>query len=185
MADVAIVGGGMCGLAAAFALRRLGIARIRHLDRREAGFEGPWLTYAGCGRCARPSTSPGRFWASPISASAPGGRPAWCRRLGGLGRIPRPMWMDYLRWYRRVTGAEVENGSRSKAYAGSGRAPPEPAPSRDGERCSMPAMWCWPPGVRVRRGQGCRARCCRSLASWCAIPPRRSTLRPSRGGGLR
>ena len=46
MADVAIVGGGMCGLAAAFALRRLGISNITHVDRRAEGLEGPWLTYA-------------------------------------------------------------------------------------------------------------------------------------------
>ena len=26
-----------------------------------------------------------------------------------LDRIDRPDWMDYLRWYRRVTGAQVEN----------------------------------------------------------------------------
>ena len=31
---------------------------------------------------------------------------AWNR----LGKIPRPMWMDYLRWYRRVLDVPVENG---------------------------------------------------------------------------
>ena len=40
MADVLIVGGGMCGLAAAFALRRLGISNLRHVDRNPEGREG-------------------------------------------------------------------------------------------------------------------------------------------------
>ncbi len=44
--DVLIVGGGMNGLAAAFALRRQGLHAIRQIDRRPAGLEGPWLTYA-------------------------------------------------------------------------------------------------------------------------------------------
>lgn len=110
MADVAIVGGGMCGLAAAFALRRLGIARIRHLDRREAGFEGPWLTYARMRTLRSPKHLTG-----PVLGIANLGFRAWWEVQHGadaweeLGRIPRPMWMDYLRWYRRVTGAVVEN----------------------------------------------------------------------------
>lgn len=45
-ADVLIAGAGMNGLAAAFALRRLGIARIRQVDARPARLEGPWLSYA-------------------------------------------------------------------------------------------------------------------------------------------
>ncbi|HWT10060.1 MAG TPA: NAD(P)/FAD-dependent oxidoreductase, partial [Roseomonas sp.] len=27
-----------------------------------------------------------------------------------LGKIPTPMWMDYLRWFRRVSGLDVRNG---------------------------------------------------------------------------
>jgi FAD-dependent urate hydroxylase len=34
------------------------------------------------------------------------GRDAWER----LGKIPRPMWMDYLGWYRDVLDLPVENG---------------------------------------------------------------------------
>ena len=44
--DVAIVGGGMCGLTAAFALLRHGVRTIRILDRAQAGREGPWITTA-------------------------------------------------------------------------------------------------------------------------------------------
>ncbi|MEO7010675.1 MAG: FAD-dependent monooxygenase, partial [Caldimonas sp.] len=43
--DVAIIGGGMAGLAAAAALRHLGIA-APIFDRAPAGYEGPWATTA-------------------------------------------------------------------------------------------------------------------------------------------
>lgn len=111
MADVAIIGGGMNGLAAAFALRRLGIGRIRHLDRAEAGREGPWVTYARMRTLRSPKHLTGPALGLPNLTfrawfEARHGAVAW----EGLGRIPRAMWMDYLRWYRRVTGADVENG---------------------------------------------------------------------------
>jgi cation diffusion facilitator CzcD-associated flavoprotein CzcO len=110
MADVAIVGAGMCGLAAAFALRRLGIARICHVDRREAGFEGPWLTYARMQTLRSPKHLTG-----PVLGMANLTYRAWWEAQHGeaaweaLGRIRRPDWMDYLRWYRRMTGAKVRN----------------------------------------------------------------------------
>ena len=44
--DVLIVGGGMCGITAAFALRRLGISDLRVIDMADSGSEGPWLTFA-------------------------------------------------------------------------------------------------------------------------------------------
>jgi cation diffusion facilitator CzcD-associated flavoprotein CzcO len=110
MADVAIIGGGMCGLAAAFALRRLGIRRIRHLDRSEAGFEGPWLTYARM----RSLRSPKHLTGAVLGLANLTFR-AWWEAQNGAGawkeldRIPREIWMGYLRWYRLVTGARVEN----------------------------------------------------------------------------
>ncbi|MEM8742127.1 MAG: FAD-dependent oxidoreductase, partial [Pseudomonadota bacterium] len=47
MVDALLVGAGMNGLAAAFALRRLGIDRLRHIDAAAGPAQaGPWLTYA-------------------------------------------------------------------------------------------------------------------------------------------
>ena len=40
--DVLIVGAGMCGLAASFALKRLGLSNQRLIDQAMAGREGPW-----------------------------------------------------------------------------------------------------------------------------------------------
>ena len=44
--DVAIIGAGMAGLSAAFALKRLGVCNVRVFDRSPTGFEGPWATFA-------------------------------------------------------------------------------------------------------------------------------------------
>jgi hypothetical protein len=46
MLDVLIIGAGLCGQTAAFALGREGIRNVRTVDRAERGREGPWGTYA-------------------------------------------------------------------------------------------------------------------------------------------
>ena len=109
--DVVIIGGGMCGLVAAAALRLLGIERIRVLDRAPAGQEGPWLTYARMETLRSPKTLTGPALDLPALTFR-----AWFEAQHGpaafatLGKIPRVMWMDYLVWYRHVMGIQVENG---------------------------------------------------------------------------
>ena len=108
--DVTIVGAGMCGMLSWFALRMGGVLNTRVLDRSPKGFEGPWLTYARMetlrspkeltGPCYRQGTLTFQAW-----FRAQFGSEAW----GALGRIPRPMWMDYLRWYRKALKVPVEN----------------------------------------------------------------------------
>ena len=44
--DVLVVGGGMCGQTAVFALMREGVRNLRCLDRAPHGREGPWATFA-------------------------------------------------------------------------------------------------------------------------------------------
>ena len=106
--DVAIVGGGMCGLSAAFALRRIGISKLRQVDRSPEGREGPWRTYARMETLRSPKHLTG-----PVLGMAGLTFRAWWEAGGrgweGLGRIPTAVWADYLDWYRRVTGARVEN----------------------------------------------------------------------------
>ena len=46
MLDVLVVGGGMCGQSASFALMREGVRNLRCVDRARRGREGPWATYA-------------------------------------------------------------------------------------------------------------------------------------------
>jgi FAD-dependent urate hydroxylase len=111
VSDVIVIGGGMCGLVAGFALRRHGIHKLRILDRSPAGREGPWVTYARMETLRSPKqlTGPASGMASLTFRAwyeAQYGKAAWER----LGKIPRPMWMDYLGWYRRVLDLPVENG---------------------------------------------------------------------------
>lgn len=108
MVDVAIVGAGMCGLAAAFALRRVGISNLRQVDRSPAGREGPWRTYARMETLRSPKHLTGPVLGLPGLTFR-----AWWEARGrdwdALGRISTADWADYLEWYRRMTGARVEN----------------------------------------------------------------------------
>jgi cation diffusion facilitator CzcD-associated flavoprotein CzcO len=110
MLDVAIVGAGMAGLAAALALRRLGITRAALFDRSPEGHEGPWLTYARMEVLRSPPELTGPALGFPSLTfrawyEAQFGHEAWPR----LHRIPRTQWMDYLRWYRRMVAMPIEN----------------------------------------------------------------------------
>jgi cation diffusion facilitator CzcD-associated flavoprotein CzcO len=109
--DVVLIGGGMCGLAAAFSLLRLGIRNLRILDRSAAGREGPWITYARMETLRSPKHLTGPAADIPALTfrawyEAQFGQEAWER----LGKILRPMWMQYLSWYRQVLDLRVENG---------------------------------------------------------------------------
>ncbi|MGH6762129.1 MAG: NAD(P)-binding domain-containing protein [Phyllobacterium sp.] len=112
VSDVVVIGGGMCGLVAWFALRRAGIGNLRIVDRAPRGLEGPWVTYARMETLRSPKNLLG-----PAFGMASLTFRAWFTALHGvkawdeLFRIPRPMWMDYLKWYRSVLDVPVENGT--------------------------------------------------------------------------
>jgi cation diffusion facilitator CzcD-associated flavoprotein CzcO len=110
--EVAVIGAGMAGLAAAAALWLLGIDRLRVLDRALAGQEGPWVTYARMETLRSPKALSGPALGLPALTfrawfEAQHGARAW----EDLGKIPRVQWMDYLNWYRRVMEVPVENGA--------------------------------------------------------------------------
>lgn len=109
--DVVIIGGGMCGMVAWLALATGGIHNVRILDRAAEGQEGPWLSYARMETLRSPKTLTGpAFGHGPLTFQA------WYRAQFGadaweaLNKIPRPMWMEYLRWYRQALEIPVENG---------------------------------------------------------------------------
>lgn len=119
MLDVAIVGAGMAGLAAALALKRLGITRVALFDRSPQGLEGPWLTYARMEVLRSPPELVGPALGFPSLTfrawfEAQFGAAAWPK----LHRIPRVQWMDYLTWYRRMVGAPIENNCEMVAIDG-------------------------------------------------------------------
>jgi len=111
VSDVVIVGGGMCGMVAWLALRTAGVERIRVLDRSPKGREGPWLTYARMETLRSPKQLTGpAFGHGALTFQA------WFRAQFGakawdaLDKIARPMWMEYLTWYRETLDIPVENG---------------------------------------------------------------------------
>ena len=109
--DVTIIGAGMCGMLAWFALRMGGVCNTRVLDRSPEGFEGPWLTYARMETLRSPKELTGPCYRQGSLTFQ-----AWYRAQFGaeswnsLDKIPRPMWMEYLRWYRNALDVPVENG---------------------------------------------------------------------------
>ena len=107
--DVAIIGAGMAGLAAAAAMRNIGL-KVVNYDRRPQGYEGPWATTARMETLRSPKTLTGPALGIPSLTfrawfEAQFGSQAWDE----LDKIPRLMWMDYLRWFRAVLALDVRN----------------------------------------------------------------------------
>jgi FAD-dependent urate hydroxylase len=119
--DVAVIGAGMSGLSAAFALKCLAIRGLRVFDRSPAGFEGPWATFARMQTLRSPPELSGpAFGLSNLTFRA------WFEAQFGLAawkkvhRIPRLQWMDYLRWYRRMIDVPIENDTALIDLCGDG-----------------------------------------------------------------
>ena len=113
--DVAVIGGGMAGLAAATSLKHLGIGAVV-FDRSPIGFEGPWATTARMETLRSPKQLTGPALGLPALTfrawfEAQFGTDAW----EVLDKIPRLQWMDYLRWYRHVLQIDVRNEHHVKA----------------------------------------------------------------------
>jgi FAD-dependent urate hydroxylase len=115
MLEVAIIGAGMAGMTAAASLTMLGI-RARLFDKAAAGFEGPWVTTARMETLRSPKQLTGPAIGLPALTfrawfEAQFGQPAW----EALDKIPRPQWMEYLRWYRRVLQLDICNEHEVKS----------------------------------------------------------------------
>jgi cation diffusion facilitator CzcD-associated flavoprotein CzcO len=107
--DVAVIGGGMAGLALAASLKHMGI-QARIFDRSPLGFEGPWATTARMQTLRSPKELTGPALGLPALTfrawfESQFGLDAW----DALDKIPRLQWADYLRWYRQVLALDVRN----------------------------------------------------------------------------
>lgn len=107
--EVAIIGAGMAGLTAGTALSLLGLHPVL-FDRASEGYEGPWVTTARMETLRSPKQLTGPALGMPALTfrawfEAQFGEQAWT----ALDKIPRTQWMEYLRWYRKVTKLEIRN----------------------------------------------------------------------------
>jgi cation diffusion facilitator CzcD-associated flavoprotein CzcO len=110
MLDVLVIGGGMCGQTATFALLREGVSSLRCLDRAPRGAEGPWTTFARMDILRSPKhlTGPDLGIASLTYRAyheAKFGLDHWEQ----LHKIDRVEWARYLMWLRDTVGIPVEN----------------------------------------------------------------------------
>ena len=110
MRDALVVGGGMCGQTATFALLREGIRNLRCVDRAPRGREGPWTTFARMDILRSP-----KYLTGPDLGVAALTYRAWHEAKFGeahwqkLHKIPRFDWAAYLMWLRETVGLPVEN----------------------------------------------------------------------------
>lgn len=116
--DVAVIGGGLCGLVTLAALKKIGIFNARAYDRARRGLEGPWVTYARMETLRTRKEAAGPALGIPSLTFR-----AWFEAQYGaqafldMDLIPRSMWMDYLVWYRRVLELDVVNDAVLTAIA--------------------------------------------------------------------
>ncbi|GJD51418.1 FAD-dependent urate hydroxylase [Methylobacterium crusticola] len=108
--DVLVVGAGMCGQTAAFALLREGVANIRVIDRAPRGAEGPWGTFARMETLRSPKHLTGPDLGVPSLTFR-----AWFEAQHGaagwrdLYKVPRLDWLRYLLFVRDAAGIPVES----------------------------------------------------------------------------
>lgn len=110
--EVAVIGGGMAGMAVAAELGHLGVRAVV-FDQAPQGFEGPWATTARMQTLRSPKQLSGPALGLPALTfrawfQAQFGLEAW----DALDKIPRLQWADYLRWYRQVLRLDVRNQHR-------------------------------------------------------------------------
>ncbi len=107
--DVAIIGAGMSGITAAFALKLQGIDAVI-FDQSAKGKEGPWQSPALMETLRSPKHVVGPALASPSLTFQ-----AWFKAQFGddeweaLDKIPRLQWGEYLQWFKTITDPQVFN----------------------------------------------------------------------------
>ncbi len=116
--DALVAGGGMCGQTAAYAMRREGLHRVRTIDARGEGLEGPWATFARMEMLRSPKHLTGPDLGVPSLTfrawyEACFGLDAW----GALHKVWRLDWRDYMLWVRRQVGVAVDGGTRLVSVA--------------------------------------------------------------------
>lgn len=115
--DVAIIGAGMFGIAAAVALVLKGVSNIRLFDSSDNGRSGPWTTYARMPTLRSPKDLPGlalgiraltfRAWYEATYSVA-----AW----DSLYKIPNAVWQQYLDWIAAAFELPIEYNATIRSF---------------------------------------------------------------------
>lgn len=119
--DALVIGAGMCGQTAAFALQREGVTHIRVLDRAPRGAEGPWNTFARMETLRSPKHLTGPDLGVPSLTfrawyEAQHGTAGWA----ALHKVPRLDWLAYLHFVRDTADIPVENDTEVLELAPAG-----------------------------------------------------------------
>jgi len=114
--DVAIIGGGMNGLATSLALIKEGICNIKVFDENTCGREGPWSRYARMNVLRSDKNDLGPALGIPGLTfrawyEVQYGQDGWNQ----LKSVPTHMWNDYLCWFRKILNLPVENNIALKS----------------------------------------------------------------------
>ena len=126
--DCLVIGGGQCGLAVAFALKRDKVDNILVLDRATPGREGPWVTYARMRTLRSLKDQTGPDLRLPSLTYQAWHEAEWgAADFAAMRLIPKELWNDYLVWFRRVAAIPVRNGVTAGRIA--------PARTDDGPAC--------------------------------------------------
>jgi hypothetical protein len=110
--DVIVVGGGHCGVTAAFALMRERISNILVLEKNPVGEEGPWQTYARMPDLrTRKAVAGNELGYVNLTFRAYYEAREGEEAYAELKRISCDEWTCYLLWLRKVLGIPVQNGT--------------------------------------------------------------------------
>lgn len=116
--NVAIIGAGQSGIAAAAALTRHRVDPLIVIDRKPAGLEGPWLDFA-----RMPTLRSGKFIVGLDQGLPSLSAESWYRAAYGdeawesLEKIPTIDWVRYLLFVRETLGIPVRNETNLNAFA--------------------------------------------------------------------
>ena len=118
LADVAIIGAGMFGIAAAVALVLKGVPNIRVFDSNPKGRSGPWTTFARMRTLRSPKDLPGlalgiraltfRAWYEAVYSTE-----AW----ETLYKIPNGIWQNYLDWIAEAFDLPIEHDTGVRSFS--------------------------------------------------------------------
>jgi len=113
MLDVLVVGAGMCGQTATFALLREGVTNLRCLDRAPRGAEGPWTSFARMDILRSPKHLTGAdLGIASLTYRAYHEAKFGVEHWEQLHKIDRLEWARYLMWLRDTAGIPMEKGVR-------------------------------------------------------------------------